>query len=79
MAGQWCSWITTRSLDQLRGMYGTLDAEFEVQRTIQRVELTAFLFLLWRIVDPTTAHLDNKGIIGLERRNEVHWPYSERS
>ena len=31
-------------------MYGTLDAEFEVQRTIKRAELTAFLCLLRRIV-----------------------------
>ena len=28
------------------GMYGTLDAELEVQRTIKRAELTAFLCLL---------------------------------
>ena len=27
----------------MRGMYGTLEAELEVQRTIKRAELTAFL------------------------------------
>ena len=29
----------------MNGMYGTLDAELEVQRTIKRAELTAFLSL----------------------------------
>ena len=47
----------------MHGMHGTLDAELEVQRTIRRVELTAFFCLLRRIIVPTTAHVDNKGII----------------
>ena len=33
----------------LHGMYGTLDAELEVQCTIRRAELTAFLCLFGRI------------------------------
>ena len=33
-------------LGPLHGMYGSIEAEFEVQRTIKRAELTAFLCLL---------------------------------
>ena len=52
-------------VEPVRGMYGTLDAEFEVQRTtIERAELSVFLCLLRRVVGPTTAHVDNIGIIG---------------
>ena len=43
------------------GMHGTLDAGFDENRTIKSA-LTAFLCLLRRIVCPTTAHVDNKGI-----------------
>ena len=48
-------------------MYGTLDAALEVQRTIKKAELTCFPHLLSRIVGPTTAHVDNKGIIDVLR------------
>ena len=63
----------------MHGMYGTLDAELEVRRTIKRAELTAFLCLLRRAIRPETVHVDKKGIIvrAVERRNEVHWPKSE--
>ena len=47
----------------MHGLYGTLDAEFEVQRTTKRAELTAFLCLLRRTVGRSTAHVENKGII----------------
>ena len=47
----------------MHGMYGTLDAELEVQRTIKRAELTAFLCLPRKAVGPTMVHVDNKGII----------------
>ena len=51
------------------GMYGTLDAEVEVQRTIKSVELTAFLCLLRKADGPTLVHVDHKRIIeGLWRR-----------
>ena len=43
-------------------VYGTLDAELEVQRTITRAELTAFLCILEGIVGLTTAHVDSQGI-----------------
>ena len=33
-------------LRPLHGMYGSMEAEFEVQRTIKRAELTAFLCFL---------------------------------
>ena len=65
--GQWCSSITTE-MEPMHGMYGTLDAELKVQRTIKRSGLTAFLFLFRRIIGPTTAHFDNKGIIAEWRR-----------
>ena len=47
----------------MHGMYGTLDAELEVQRTIRRAKLTAFWCLLRRATGPTMVHVDNKGII----------------
>ena len=47
----------------VRGMRGTLDAELDVQRTIKRAELTDVLCLLTGVVGPTTAHVDNEGII----------------
>ena len=44
---------------------------FEVQRTIRRVELTAFFCLLRMIIRHTTAHVDNKGIIDGLCREEM--------
>ena len=53
----------------LHAMYGSVEAEFEVQRTVKRAELTAFLCLfLNRVIGPIMVHVDNKGIIdGLRR------------
>ena len=42
-------------------MYGTLDAEFEVQRAIKTSELTSFFCLFGRVVGPTTGHVDDTG------------------
>ena len=42
-----------------------------MERTIERAELTAFFCLLTRIVGPTTAQVDNKGIIDGLWRGEV--------
>ena len=42
-------------------IYETLNAELEVQRTIKRAELTAFLCLFRRFFGPITARVDNKG------------------
>ena len=47
----------------MRGMYGTLDAELEVQRTIKTAELTAFLCLLRKAIGPAMVRVDNKGIV----------------
>ena len=42
VAGQWCSWIMMRRWGFLHGVYGSMEAESEVQRTIKRAELTVF-------------------------------------
>ena len=48
--GKWgpCGWTVVQldydeEMEPLYGMYGSMEAEFEVQRTIKRAELTAFL------------------------------------
>ena len=83
VAGRWgaCSWSVVpldqhEELGPMHVMYGTLEAELEVQRTIKRASFTAFLCLLNKVFGPTKVHVDNKGIIdGLwKRRNEVHRP-----
>ena len=42
----------------MHGMHGTLVAGLEVQRTIKRTELTAFLCLLRKAFGPTMVHVD---------------------
>ena len=54
-----------------RGMYGTFDAELEVQRTIKRPELTAFLCLFRKAIGLTMVHFENKGIIDGLWRGEM--------
>ena len=68
--GQWgtCGWSVAQlnydeEMGPLRGMYGSMEAELEVQRTIKRAELTAFLFLLKKVIGPIKVHVDNTGII----------------
>ena len=51
-------------------MYASMEAEFEVQGIIQRVELTAFLCLLRKVCGPIKIHVDNKGIIDGLRKGE---------
>ena len=70
-AGKWgaCGWAVVQleydeELGPLHGMYGSMEAEYEVQRTIKRAELTAFLCLLRKVCGPTKVHVDNKGMIG---------------
>ena len=54
----------------LYGMYGSKEAELEVQRTIKRAELTAFLCLLKKVIGPIKEHVDNKGMgFGEEKGN----------
>ena len=54
----------------LYGMYGSMDAEFEIQRTIKRAELTAYVCFLKRLIGPIKVHVDNKGIIEELRKGE---------
>ena len=44
-------------------MYGSMEAELDVQRTIKWAELTAFLSLLKKVIAPNKVHVDMKGII----------------
>ena len=43
-------------------MYGSVEAEFEVQRTIERAELTACLCLFLKVIGPIKVHVDNKEV-----------------
>ena len=65
--GQLYNWVMLRRWGPVHGMYGTLDAELEVQRTIKRAEVTALLCLLTAII----GHGDNKGIINGLWRGEM--------
>ena len=64
-----CGWSVVQ-LDY-DGELGPMDAESEVQRTIKRAELTAFLCLLKNIIGPIKVHVDNKGIIDGLLRGEM--------
>ena len=53
----------------LHGMYGSVEAEYDVQRTFKRAELTAFLCLLRKVSGPIKVHVDNWRVIdGLRKR-----------
>ena len=73
--GQRCSWIMTEAMGRTHGMHGTLEAELEVQRTVQSAN--GFLCLLRKAIGPTMVHVDNKGRAFDGGENEVHWPESE--
>ena len=60
-------------MEPMHGMYRTLEAELEVQLTIKRAELTAFLCLFGKAVGPTMLHVDNKGIIDGLWRTEMRY------
>ena len=70
--GKWgaCGWAVVQldhdeEMERLCGMYGSMEPEFEVQRTIKRA---AFLCQQKRVIGPVRVHVDNKGIIdGLQR------------
>ena len=57
----------------LYGMYGSMVAEHEVQRTINRAELTAFLCLLRKVLGPVKVHVDKKGyyLMGYEKDKSI--------
>ena len=69
-----CGWAVVQmdhdeEMGPLHGMYCSMEAEFEIQRTIKRAELTAFLCLLRKVIGPIKVYVDNGGIIdGLRRR-----------
>ena len=76
-AGKWgaCGWAVVQldydeEMGPLHGMYGSMEAEFEVQRTVERAELTAFLCLTRKVRGPIKVHVDNKGIIDGSRKGE---------
>ena len=61
-----CSWSVVQldydeEMGPLQGMYGSMEKEFEVQRTIKRSELTAFFSLLKKVIGHIKVHVDNKG------------------
>ena len=87
IVGKWraCGWSVVQfvyyeELGLLHVMYGLMEEEFEVQRTIKRAELAAFLCLLKKGIGPMKVHVDNKGNIdGLwQRRKKMHRSVSWR-
>ena len=63
-AGKWAvAQLDYEEMGPLYGMYGSMEADFEVQRTIKRTELAAFLCFLRKVSGPIKVHVDNKGII----------------
>ena len=44
----------------MHGMYGSVEAEFEVQRTMRRAEPTAFLYLLNRVIGLVTVYVEKE-------------------
>ena len=63
--------VSSRELGPKHEMYGSMEAEFEVQRTIKRAELTAFLCLLKKVICPIKMHVDHKGFIDGLWRGEM--------
>ena len=71
VAGQWYSWTTMKRWCPWHGMYGSMEAEYEVQRTIKRAELTAFLCLFRKVCGPIQVHVDNKATIDGLRKGDL--------
>ena len=69
-----CGWAVVHldydeEMGPLCGMYGTMEAECEVQHTIKRAELTTLLCFLKKVIGPIKVHVDNKGTSdGLQKR-----------
>ena len=66
--GKWeaCGWAVVQldcdeEIGPLYGMYGSMEAELEIQRTTKRAKLTAFVCFLKRVIGPIKVHVDNKG------------------
>ena len=77
--GKWraCGWAVVQldydeEMGPLHGMYASMEAEFEVQRTIKRAELTAFLCFLRKVSGPIKVHVDNKEyLMGYEKVRKI--------
>ena len=54
-----------------------MDGELEVQSTIKRAELMAFLCLLMKVIGPIHVHVDNKGIRDGLWGREMHRPKAD--
>ena len=70
-AGKWeaCGWLVVQldydeELEPLHGMYGSVEAEFEVQRATERAEQ--------KVNGPIKVQVDNKGIVD-RLKKERHW------
>ena len=66
-AGKWraCGWSVVQldydeDLGAVALVYGSMQAELEVQRTVKRAELTGFLCLLKKVLGPINVHVDNR-------------------
>ena len=77
LLGKWgaCGWSVVHldydeEVGLLHGMYGSMEAGFEIQRTIKRAELTAFLCLIRTVCGPIKIRVDNKGTIDILRKGE---------
>ena len=69
VAGQWCSSIMMMRWGHCLGCM-VQSRQFEVERTIKRAELTAFLCLLRKVHGPIKVHVDNQGTIEALRKGE---------
>ena len=70
VVGQWYSWTTMKRWCHCMACMAQWRQNFEVQRTIKRAELTAFLCFLRKVSGPIKIHVENKGIIDGLRRGE---------
>ena len=63
MAGECCNWSMMKNWCPCMGCTALMEAEFEVQHTIKRAELTAFLCFLTKVIRSIKAHVESKGVI----------------
>ena len=73
--GKWgaCGWVQLdydEEMGSLYGMYVSMEAELEIQRTTKKAELTPFLCRLKTVIGPTKVHVDNKRMIDGLRKGE---------
>ena len=80
--GKWGAWGWTvvqldydEEMEPLYGMCGSMEAEYEVQRTIKRAEVTAFFCLLKKVIGPikVQSRMEFGGKKGLWRQRKITW------